>query len=52
MRVYALYFRNKLVLTVVTLEALATMGIGLVSTFHLYDQDAHSQLSTPTVGSL
>jgi len=29
MRVYALYFRNKLVLTLVGVEALAAMGIGL-----------------------
>lgn len=41
MRVYAMYIRNKWVLTLVAVEALVAMGIALVSTFHLCDQDAH-----------
>lgn len=52
MRVYALYFRNKLVLTLVGVEALAAMGIGLVSRFQLRGtvQDVH--ISTFIVGYL
>jgi hypothetical protein len=41
MRVYALYFRNKWVLAVVCTEAVAAIGIGLVSTFLQFDQDVH-----------
>jgi hypothetical protein len=48
MRVYALYFQNKLVLAIVGVEALAAMGIGFVSTFLHCDQDVH--ISTSIVG--
>jgi hypothetical protein len=49
MRVYALYFRNKWVLAVVALEAVAAVSVGCVSTFLLCDQDA--RISTPVVCS-